>query len=192
MSNFYALHCTEGDRTRVATILPGQGCSVDGPLLHHTHTALRALGWTVRLVEWTDPPRPETARETASRVLDGPDAPAAAVTHLVIGQSVGTVAMPTAAKLHLPGIWLTPLLAGQEAPELRSAAAGLAEDHLLIGGSADPTWDHDLVASLRADYVEVTGANHALEVPDDWRRNLETVEDLTAEIEYFAASFDAR
>ncbi|GAA1861254.1 hypothetical protein [Myceligenerans crystallogenes] len=192
MSNSYALHCTEGDLTRVATILPGRRYTAEGPLLYHARAALRGLGWTVRVVEWTAPPSLDTARESATRVLDGPDAPDDATTHLVVAKSLGTVAMPLAAKLQLPGVWLTPLLTVADAPEIRGAATGLAEDHLMIGGGADPTWDHDFVAGLGTDYVEVADANHALEVPDDWRRNLETVEDLTAEIEYFAASFDAR
>jgi hypothetical protein len=46
------------------------------------------------------------------------------------------------------------------------------------------------VAGLRADYVEVPGGDHSLEIPDDWRKNLEIVEDVAAEIEHFAASFD--
>lgn len=191
MSNSYSLHITDGDPERVATLLPGQRYTTVHPLLHHPHAALRALGWTVRAVEWTTSPDLATARQAAAELLDGHEAPDETAAHLVVAKGLGTVAMPFAIQRDLPGVWLTPLLASKDAADLRDAATRLGEDHLMIGGAVDPHWDRALAARIRADYIEVPEADHDLEVPDDWRRNLETVEDLTAEIEYFAASFDA-
>ncbi|RPF20047.1 hypothetical protein [Myceligenerans xiligouense] len=190
MSNFYELHRVDGDPDRIVTVLPGDGCAAMGPLLYHSRAALRELGWTVRTVGWSGSPGLDAARVAAAELLEGRDAPRDGVTHLVIGKSLGTVAIPAAARLGLPGIWLAPLLTWADTADVREAVTGLEGDHLLIGGSADPTWDHDLVSTLRADFVEVPGGDHGLEIPDDWRKNLETVEDLTAEIEHFASSFD--
>ncbi|MBO0611173.1 hypothetical protein [Myceligenerans salitolerans] len=192
MSNIYDLHRTDGDPSRVVTMLPDVAYTALAPLLHHSRAALLELGWTVRVVEWSGTPDLDGARIAAAELLEGSDGPGDGVTHLVVGKSLGTLAIPAAARLGLPGIWLTPLLTWDDAADIREAVAGLEGDHLLIGGSADPTWDHDLVASLRADFVEVPGGDHRLEIPDDWRKNLETVEDLTAEIEHFASSFDVR
>ncbi|GAB4086760.1 hypothetical protein GCM10028784_33900 [Myceligenerans cantabricum] len=191
MSETYTLHCTDGDPSRVVTVLPGQGYTAMGPLLYYPRAALDALGWTVRVVEWQGEVDLDAARTVAAEVLEGEDAPAADATHIVLGKSLGTLALPVAARLALPGVWLTPLLTRDDAADVRTAVAGLRCDHLLIGGTADPTWDHDLVSGLRADFVEVSGADHSLEIPDDWRKNSETVQDVTSEIEQFAASFDA-
>ncbi|WP_201850027.1 hypothetical protein [Myceligenerans indicum] len=192
MSNHYELHQAVGDPGKVATVLPGSGYTAMGPLLYHPRAALHALGWTVRVVEWCGRPGLEAARTAAVELLEGVDAPGGGGIHLVIGKSLGTLAIPTAARLGLPGVWLTPLLTHDDAADVRETVSGLEGDHLLIGGAADPYWDHGLVARLRADFVEVPGADHSLEVPDDWRKNLEIVEDVTAEIEHFAASFDLR
>lgn len=161
-----------------------------GPLLHYSRAALRALGWTVRVVEWSGNPDLDTVRASAVALLEGSDAPGDDVTHLVVGTSLGTLAIPAAARLGLPGVWIAPLLTQRDAADVRAAVSGLEGDHLLIGGTADPQWDHDLVTGLGADTVEVPDGNHLLEIADDWRENLETVEDVTAEIEHFAASFD--
>ncbi|MBE1875605.1 hypothetical protein [Myceligenerans pegani] len=190
MSNVYELHRTNGDPGRVATVLPGAGYTAMGPLLYHSRAALEGLGWTVRVVEWTGRRDFDEARAAAAELLEGADAPADGATHLVIAKSLGTLAIPVAARLNLPGVWLTPVLRHDDAADVRDAVTRLEGDHLLIGGTADPLWDHDLVSGLRADFVEVSGADHSLEIPDDWRKNLETVEDVTAEIEHFAASFD--
>ncbi|GAB3164695.1 hypothetical protein GCM10027059_21220 [Myceligenerans halotolerans] len=190
MSSVYELHRTAGDPGRVVTVLPGSDYTATAPLLYHSRAALRELGWTVRVAEWSGEPGLAAARAAVSALLEGPDAPGDGATHLVIGKSLGTLAIPAAARLGLPGIWLTPLLTSDDAADVREAVTGLEADHLLVGGSADPAWDHDLVSGLRADFVEVPGGDHRLEIPDDWRKNLETVEDVTAEIEHFASSFD--
>lgn len=191
MSDFYQLHRADGDPERVATVLPGAGYTAMGPLLYHPRAALHALGWTVRVVEWSGEPTFGRARLAAAELLEGSDAPPDGATHLVIAKSLGTLAIPAAVRLDLPGIWLTPVLTSDDAVDVREAVTGLEADHLLIGGTADPYWDHGLVSTLRADFVEVPGGDRSLEIPDDWRKNLEIVEDVTAEIEHFAATFDA-
>ena len=57
------------------------------------------------------------------------------------------------------GIWLTPLLGDDE------CVAGLRRrtaPALLVGGSADPTWNGRLARELSDDVLELDGADHGL------------------------------
>jgi len=188
----YALHATDGDPARVATILPGSGYTAMGPLLWFARAALCDQGWTVRVLEWTAKPTFDSARLAYARVLDGADAPDEGLPHLVVAKSLGTLAMPLAARLGLPGVWLTPLLTSEDAPEMRSAVAHLGGDHLLVGGSADPHWDGALAASSAADVLEVGNADHNLETPKDRAESLLILDEVAWEIEEFAGLFGPR
>ncbi|MFC5230331.1 hypothetical protein [Pseudonocardia zijingensis] len=120
----------------VATLLPGRGYGPQAPLLYYTRMLLQGRGWTVRTVHWErvpglDPADPVAVAAVAEELLDGAD-PAR---DLVVGKSLGSLALPAAAERGLPGIWLTPLL-GVEA--VRRAAARAPGATLLIGG-APPT-----------------------------------------------------
>jgi hypothetical protein len=185
----YTLHVTDGDPARVATVLPGSGYTAMGPLLWYARAALRDLGWTVRTLEWTAEPTWDHARGAYEEILDGADAPDEDALHIVVAKSLGTLAMPLAARLGIPGVWLTPVLTSGEAPEMRETAAELDEDHLLIGGTADPLWDGDLVDGSEADVVEVEDADHCLEVPNDRAENLAILNEVISAIEEFAGSF---
>ncbi|MFC8799022.1 hypothetical protein ACFT2C_14905 [Promicromonospora sp. NPDC057138] len=185
----YTLHVAEGDPARVATILPGSGYTAMGPLLWYARAALSDQGWTVRTVEWTDTPTWDQARGAYEEILDGADAPDEDALHIVVAKSLGTLAMPLAVRLGLPGVWLTPVLTGEDAPEVRETAADLDEDHLLIGGTADDLWDGDLADGSQADVVEVEDADHSLEVPNDRAENLAILDEVISAIEEFAGSF---
>ncbi|MDR7381046.1 hypothetical protein [Promicromonospora iranensis] len=185
----YDLHVTEADPARVVTVLPGSGYTAMAPLLWYARSALRDLGWTVRTLEWTSAPSFGSAREVYAEVLDGGDAPGGDALHLVVAKSLGTLAMPMAVRLGLPGVWLTPVLTGEQASDVRETAADLDEDHLLIGGTADPLWDGDLADGSEADVLEVENADHSLEVPGDRAENLAILDEVVSAIEEFAGSF---
>lgn len=58
---------------------------------------------------------------------------------LVVGKSLGTLALPWAVENGLPGAWLTPLL--QDAAVV-TAVQEAQQPTLLVGGTADPHWHH--------------------------------------------------
>lgn len=46
---------------------------------------------------------------------------------------------------------------------------------LVIGGSADPSWQPELVAGTAAELVTIAAADHSLELEDaDWRASMRT------------------
>ncbi|WP_454852680.1 hypothetical protein [Promicromonospora soli] len=185
----YTLQVTDGDPARVATVLPGSGYTAMGPLLWYARAALSDQGWTVRTLEWTIRPTWDEARTAYEEILDGADAPDEDTLHIVVAKSLGTLAMPLAVRLGLPGVWLTPVLTSEDALDVRSTAADLDEDHLLVGGTADPLWDGDLADGSQADVVEVENADHSLEVLNDRAENLAIIDEVMAAIEEFAGSF---
>jgi pimeloyl-ACP methyl ester carboxylesterase len=80
---------------------------------------------------------------------------------LLIGKSLGTCAAPIAAERSLPAIWLTPLLYD---PIMVAALEKATAPALLVGGTADQSWDGDLARRLSPHVFEVDGANHGLYV----------------------------
>ena len=185
----YDLHVDQADPARVVTVLPGSGYTAMAPLLWYARAALSGLGWTVRTLEWTTTPSFGSARAAYAEVLGDDDAPGDDALHLVVAKSLGTLAMPLAVRLGLPGVWLTPVLTSEQAPDVRETAADLDEYHLLIGGTADPLWDGDLADASEADVIEVENADHSLEVPDDRAENLAILDEVVSAIEDFAQSF---
>lgn len=176
----------DGDPARVATVLPGQGYTAQGPLLWYASAVLRDAGWTVRTVVWDgEPDGRDEAREVYARIVrDGVDA-APDARHLVVGKSLGTLAMPAAVELRLPGVWLTPLISASGTDDVRAAARALGAGGapaLLVGGTADELWDSDAAAASGAWVLEVPGADHSMEVPGDLRRSLEILGEVTAAV----------
>ena len=181
----------DGDPGRVALILPGSGYPARGPLLAFAADALVDLGWTVRAGVWDGTPELDEARAAYSRavrglVLDEPDSK-----HLVVGKSLGTLALPAAVLEEVPGAWLTPLISDRtpEVHDVRDAALALATSGLpalLAGGSDDPQWDPVVAAKTGARVVEILHANHDLTVPGDWRASHAALAEITTAIEELA------
>jgi len=184
----YELHVTDADPERVVTVLPGSGYTAVAPLLWYARSALGDQGWTVRTLTWTATPSFESARAAYAEVL-GEDPSVEDTMHLVLAKSLGTLAMPLAVRLGLPGVWLTPVLTSDQAPDVRETAAELDENHLLVGGTADPLWDGKLADGSEADVFEVENADHRLEVPYDRAENLAILDEVVSAIEDFTGSF---
>ncbi|GAB3264016.1 hypothetical protein GCM10027586_20020 [Kineococcus gypseus] len=159
----------DGDSDRVATVLPGRGYSCEAPLLHYTRLLLRTRGWTVRTVRWPIPPTPEQLLDLAPDLLDAMHAR----THLVVAKSLSTRLLPLAVQRDLPGIWLTPLL---REPAVRDAAELAGAPTLLVGGTADPYWDPDTARRSGQQVVEVTGADHSMEIAGDLDASLRVLQ----------------
>jgi catechol 2,3-dioxygenase-like lactoylglutathione lyase family enzyme len=68
-------------------------------------------------------------------------------------------------------VWLTPLInpAGTSVSQLaRDGLAAASAPCLLVGGTADPTWDTAIARSVqRAEVLEISDADHLLQIPGD-------------------------
>lgn len=187
---------TEGDPDRVAVILPGRNYTADMPLLWYARTVLSFQGWTVHAIDWpsdvsiADVPdlaasaidqagkkhRQETRSESAQQNDD--------LTCLVVGKSLGSLALPHAVQRGLPGIWLTPLLFE---PSITAAATNLGAEHMLIGGTADrSSWDRDLARHSGAQLLEIPDADHTLQVTGNLDHTLGALERVVDAINAFA------
>jgi hypothetical protein len=170
----------------VATLLPGRGYGSQAPLLYYTRLLLRSRGWSVRTLHWErvpglDPADQAGVRAVAADLL----ATADPARDLVIGKSLGSLALPAAADRGISGIWLTPLLGVED---VRRAAARAAAHTLLVGGTADPYWDAAAAGATGAAVFEVPGADHSLERPGDLESTLGM---LSAVLTRVAAQLDA-
>lgn len=108
--------------------------------------------------------------------------------HVVVGKSLGTLLLPVAVDLGLPGVWLTPLL---QDDAVRAAVLATRAPSLLVGGTADRgAWDTGVAERARAgglDVLEVEGADHSLELAGDTRGSLRVLGHVVDEVEAFVA-----
>ncbi len=101
----------------------------------------------------------------------------------MIAKSLSTLALPAAQDRGLAGVWLTPLC---DTPEIRDAV--ITAPALLVGGTADPTWDSQVAAALDgAEVLEIPGADHSLQVPGGPDASLDVLRQVTARVGEFAA-----
>lgn len=185
----HSVSVVQADPRRVVTVLPGGGYTAQGPVLAYPSAALHDAGWTVRTVVWQRRWRDfKEARLVYADVVRSGVAAAADANHLVIGKSLGTLAMPIANELGLSGVWLTPLLTAPDADDVRRSLEGISRfvPALIIGGTKDKLWDSEAAAAAQADVIEVGDANHNLEVPGDWRRSIEILRQITEAVETLA------
>jgi hypothetical protein len=171
----------DGDPARTAVLLPGAMLAAM-PVHAFVQQALTAGGWQVVQVwdEFLD--RTEDANEWVHARL------AAAVRHasearqiLVVGKSLSTRAASDAADHQWPGIWLTPLLDDAESV---SALRRRTAPALLVGGSADPTWDGRVAREISDDVLELAGADHGL-------AKIEHLQSIVDRVAAFAAALQA-
>jgi hypothetical protein len=172
-----------GDSGKVAIVLPGSSYSPAHPLLEFGRQALLQHGWTVQQVWWDQPETEElepedwvTAQAVAALVAE------VAERFLLMGKSLGTMAAGVAARRNLPAVWLTPLLTRPRCVEWHRAATQPA---LLVGGSADPSWDGELARQLSDDVLELADATHFAHVPNDAVRSAELHVDVARAVDAF-------
>ncbi|MHA6617645.1 hypothetical protein [Pseudonocardia sp. DLS-67] len=174
----------------VAIVLPGRGYGPHAPLLYYARLLLRGRGWTVRTVDWEKTPGLDLADHAAVAAFAGEVlATVDPLRDLVVGKSLGSLALPAAAERGLPGIWLTPLLGVED---VRRAAARAAASALLIGGTADPYWDGAAAAATGAAVFEVPGADHSLERAGDLTGTLDVLAGVLARMDAHLTALAAR
>ena len=176
---------------RWVILLPGAGYAVTAPLLWFAREAALAGGWNVLAVSdtfnGTDDPlrRAEERAEAAIRHVDGASPP------LLIAKSLTSLAAPLAARLGLSAVWLTPLInaAGTSVSQLvTDGLAAASAPCLLVGGSADPTWDTAIARSVpRAEVLEIGGADHRLQIPGDVAGSVDALHRVVSAVATFIA-----
>jgi hypothetical protein len=178
----------DGDPARAAVALPG--AMLGGmPTLAFPLYALVARGWSAVQV-WDQ--FLDRARDPTAWVCERAEAAIAAAEGaerlVIVSKSLSTRAAGLAAERSIPAIWLTPLLDDPESVDglrRRTAAA------LLVGGTADPTWDGRLARELSDDVLELPGADHGLGTGADPRPLLANLERIVERVDAFAARLDA-
>jgi hypothetical protein len=148
----------DGDPARTAIVLPG---AMLAGMPVHAFAIQGALsrGWRVVQVwdEFLD--RSQDPTEWTRARLEAAIAFAGAEELAVIAKSLTTRAAGVAAERGIPAVWLTPLLNDPVSVELLRGRTARA---LLIGGTADQSWDGALARELSDDVVELDGADHGL------------------------------
>lgn len=174
--------------TRTAVVVPGRRYSADAPLLAYAATAARARHAQVRTITWTVPADllPDVAEPWMNArvepVLDALVAEFPGTTPLLIGKSLGTRATALAADRQLPAVWFTPLLNVEPVvAALRRATA----PSLLIGGTADESWDGAVACQLTPYVLEVPDANHGMHVPGPLANSAAVLGRVVAAVEEF-------
>ncbi|WP_238703336.1 hypothetical protein [Arthrobacter sp. TS-15] len=173
-------------RTKVAVLLPGSGYPVEGPVLFWVGEMLGALGWHVQAVRWTPDDLPSAgpqefaAAAAKTAFAAAPDADQ----RLIVAKSLSTLCIPWAEEERVPGIWLTPLLTDER---VRSTISMSSKEDLFIGGSLDKLWDGGRKSESAGTFFEVPGADHSLQIPEDWRASQLAQTEVFDRIEAFAA-----
>jgi catechol 2,3-dioxygenase-like lactoylglutathione lyase family enzyme len=176
---------------RWVILLPGANYSPTAPLLWFAREAALAGGWNVLAVSdifnrTHDPLRwVEERAEAAIQHVDDPTPP------LLIAKSLTSLAAPLAARLGLSAVWLTPLISSAEGAVARVVLDGLSAASapcLLVGGTADPTWDAAIARSVpRAEVLEIGGADHLLQIPGDVAGSVDALDRVVSAVATFIA-----
>jgi hypothetical protein len=142
-------------RERTALVLPG--AMLGGtPSCYYAALTLYEHGWRVVQV-WDEFPggdRLEWAEQRATEALSY-----AGAAELIVAKSLTTLLTHFAADNELKGIWLTPLL------HLENVVHGLRRrtaPALLVGGTADESWDGAIAREVADEVLELEGADHGL------------------------------
>jgi hypothetical protein len=163
-------------------LLPGARYPTRAPLLWFARAAGAQRGWsTLEVLDQARPNMPpaQWALDRAQRAL----AAAPGDDPVVVGKSLASAATGLAAERGLAAVWLTPLL-GEAA--VIDGLARASEPALLVGGTADPTWQPAaLPQNPMLESEEVEGADHGLELHGDVQGSLEALRTVTARIGAF-------
>ncbi|WP_305783256.1 alpha/beta hydrolase [Symbioplanes lichenis] len=156
---------------RSAVIFPGAFLGPYAPPLMFAGDAAERAGaervahqWErpQELIDLPEEERPAWVDRQAAAVLDRTAEELPGASTVVLAKSLGTYAAPQVARRGLPAVWLTPLFFE---PTVVAALRAATEPFLLVGGTADPSWDGVLARELTPHVTEIEGADHGLYVP---------------------------
>lgn len=172
----------EGEPDSCLVLLPGARYPTRAPLLWFARTAGAERGWSalevLDLLPAGTPPG-EWALDRAQRALNA----VTAANVVVIGKSLASAAAGMIADRSLSAIWLTPLL-GE--PAVVDALARVDRPTLLVGGTADSTWQPGVLPRNPVlETEELEGADHSLELAGDVAGSLEALRRATQRVGAF-------
>ncbi|WP_314686010.1 hypothetical protein [uncultured Bifidobacterium sp.] len=198
-----------------ALVMPGIGYTVDRPLLYWSARALLWQGWQVDRLDLglQDPVDFPSTIRVMDRVIDrwaqddadaAPDGDAS-LPRLVVTKSLSTLTYPHLAERGIPAVLMTPVLnpppfdphrsvipvpdamnAGGSAVDLRGSSA-VRVPPLVCAGDADPYFDAGLARRLTDRVLVLSGGNHSIEVPGDWRTSLTHLRRVVAAVADYAS-----
>ncbi|MDP1720568.1 MAG: hypothetical protein Q8L08_06200 [Candidatus Nanopelagicaceae bacterium] len=170
----------QGTNGRTAVLLPGTNYSPNHPVLYYTRQMLLVQGWSIEEVWWNPEDRSpdEAVTRRVKSVLDS----VIGGSQLVIGKSLGTLALPMVVERKLSAIWLTPVL---NRPQLRTALESVTSKTLLVGGTADEFWNGEIASASGQQVLEIPGANHDLEISRDPLASVRLLGEIVAKMTMF-------
>ena len=185
---------------RLAIQLPGLWYTCDMPLLYYSRLVLVRRGIDVLQLhtDYTGPVFQSSSPEERLQwgYLDARGALQAALAQreyqqlILVGKSIGTIPM---AQLVEAGIgmdtiliWLTPLLHQSRLVESALQWRGPA---LFAVGTGDSTYQAQVLDRIcqqtGAEVIIIEGADHSLEIPGDWSRSLQAMDEVMSGLEGF-------
>lgn len=170
------------DPGRVAVVLPGARYLPFGPLLWFSREVAMSRGWSVLEVwdEYLD--RSEDpwrwVEERAEAALER----AGEARIVLVTKSIMSHAARIAAERGLAGIWLTPLL---HDAEIAAAFERLVAPALLVGGTADESWDGEVARRTGHEILELDGADHSLQLSGDPLASIGLLRHVTERVDAF-------
>ena len=175
----------DGDPRRVAIGLPG-AFTVGSPGLIFSLQAIVRQGWSaIQVVDEFHDLGGDPTSWVVERATAAIERAAGADRILVVSKSLSTRASGLVADGGYPAVWLTPLLddpVSVAGLERRTAPA------LLVGGTADPTWNGPLARRLSGDVLELKGVDHGFgERGDDPKQTLDNLKQVVKAVTAFAA-----
>lgn len=172
-------------------LVPGIGYTTQGPLLSFAEVALENRGAYVHHVQWQFPTGLDGGAQSAfvgeqvTAALDVVAGQAPSATPVIVAKSIGTLAAPLAAERGLPAIWLTPLIRRDVVADAIRRGPAPA---MLVGGTADPSWDGTVARDIGRSVLEVPDADHSLYVPGPLRASAVVLGRVATAIEEFLDS----
>lgn len=175
---------------RDVVAIPGRMGGPFTPWVMYPCDAAENRGATVHYVHWQidgdplDIPEEQRAAWVVNQVrpkLGGLSHP------LLVGKSLGTHGALLAAEMNLPGVWVTPLIAPGHwyGDSVTEALRRCTAPFLLIGGTADPSWDSALARELTPHVFEAEGADHGLYVPGPLANSMAVMGQVVTAVERF-------
>ena len=179
---------------RWVIVLPGAGYPTTAPLLWFARQAALASGRNVLAVVDAYDGSTDAQTWVDERAEAATDHPGEGTRPILVAKSITSRAAPLAARLGIPAVWLTPLIGEGSASAATVVVGGLAAattPFLLIGGSADPTWDGARARSFAlGEVLEIADADHALQVPGDVNRSIDALRSVSTAVADFIGAID--
>ncbi len=174
----------EGDSDATAIVMPGSRGAGAQALLAYTRLGLQEQCWSSLLV-WDEYQAEGSHVEWVRERVDAALAAAPERDVVLVAKSLSSFAAGVTAARGIRAIWYTPLLTEElVVADLQRATAPF----LLVGGTADPTWDASVARAISGEVVEIEGADHSLELPRDLVGSLAVLRDVVARATAFVGS----